>query len=201
MTKNAVGLLFTILLLSLTCEAKAEPSGYVLTLPYVSDSSQCFVGTKAKDKVCIMIKDTIYNCNNIPVLVFDNPKDTSVRGIRNLESGVFFQLLNLSEKEDELLKKQMREYYKSTGHDDCVMSSFHYIVTFNNSGNIKDIYLLNLPGFLNHKVMARIIKKVFRGRNKEWWASKCKSQPSCYFGRFHIYILGETDDFRSSKDL
>ena len=39
-------------------------------------------------------------------------------------------------------------YYKSTGHDDCVMFSFHYIVTFIKSG-----------------------------------------------------ILGETDDFCSSKDL
>ena len=47
MTKKAVGLLLTILLLSLTCEAKAEPSGYVLTLQYVSDSSQCLAGTKA----------------------------------------------------------------------------------------------------------------------------------------------------------
>ena len=65
MTKKAVGLLFMILLLSLTHVVKAEPSGNVLTLPYVSDSSQCLVGTKAKDKVCIMIKDTIYNCKNI----------------------------------------------------------------------------------------------------------------------------------------
>ena len=137
------------LLLSLTHVVKAEPSGNVLTLPYVSDSSQCLAGTKAKDKVCIMIKDTIYNCNNIPVLVFDNPKDTSVRGIRDLESGVFFPLLKLSEKEEEMLKEQMRDlYYKSTGHDDCVMFSFHYIVTFIKSG-----------------------------------------------------ILGETDDFCSSKDL
>ena len=135
MTKKAVGLLFTIFLLNLTCEAQAEPSGNVLTLPYVSDSSQCLAGTKAKDKVCIMIKDTIYNCNNIPVLVFDNPKDTSVRGIRDLESGVFFPLLKLSEKEEEMLKEQMRDlYYKSTGHDDCVMFSFHYIVTFIKSG-------------------------------------------------------------------
>lgn len=142
----------------------------------------------SKDNVCIVNKGTIYNYHNIPVLVFDNIIDTSVRGIRNLESGVFFQLLNLSEKEDELFKKQMRDlYYKSTGHDDCVMSSFYYIVTFNKSGNVKDIYLLNLPGFLNHKVMARIIKKVFRGRNKEWWAFMCKSQPSCFFGKFHIY--------------
>ena len=141
-----------------------------------------------KDKVCIMNKDTIYNCNNIPILVFDNPKNTSVRGIRDLESGVFFPLQNLSEKEDEMLKEQMRNlYYKSMWYDACFMSSFHYVVTFNKSGNVKDIYLLNLPGFLNHKVMVRIIKKVFRSRDKEWWASKCKSQPSCYFGRFHIY--------------
>ena len=81
--------------------------------------------------------------------MFDNPKDTSVRGIRDLESGVFFPLLKLSEKEEEMLKEQMRDlYYKSTGHDDCVMFSFHYIVTFIKSG-----------------------------------------------------ILGETDDFCSSKDL
>ena len=113
MTKKAVGLLFTIFLLNLTCEAQAEPSGNVLTLPYVSDSSQCLAGTKAKDKVCIMIKDTIYNCNNIPVLVFDNPKDTSVRGIRDLESGVFFPLLKLSEKEEEMLKEQMRDLYEA----------------------------------------------------------------------------------------
>ena len=44
------------------------------------------------DEECIMNKDTIYNCNNIPILVFDNPKNTSVRGIRDLESGVFFPL-------------------------------------------------------------------------------------------------------------
>ena len=101
---------------------------------------------------------------------------------------MFFPLQNLSEKEDEMLKEQMRDlYYQSMWYDACVMSSFHYIVTFNKSGNVKDIYLLNLPGFLNHKVMVRIIKKVFRSRDKEWWASKCKSQPSCYFGRFHIY--------------
>ena len=91
-----------------------------------------------KDKVCIMNKDTIYNCNNIPILVFDNPKNTSVRGIRDLESGVFFPLQNLSEKEDEMLKEQMRDlYYKSMWYDACVMSSFHYIVTLTSQVMLK----------------------------------------------------------------